>query len=328
MSNRVLLSIIIFLCILAVFVGGFSPKSAKTQSPCSIRSGEAFPSKDKIALIMLSGPIYSDGNYSFMQNPYSAEGVKEALRSALEDENIKGVLLRIDSPGGTVAATQEIYSVLLKVRKQKPVVVSMGDMAASGGYYISSAADRIYAENGTLTGSVGVIMNFTSFQELTKKIGVTSQVIKSGKYKDIGSSHRLLTKDDKILLQNIVDSTYKQFLTAIIQGRTDRKDNYKLPKKNLPVSTLKKYADGRVITGEQALQYGFVDNIGSIYDAETAIRELVKEKFGLEGLSIVEYNTVSPFEEFFMSFSETKTPIQNVIPFSAKYPKQPLLIWE
>jgi len=215
------------------------------------------------------------------------------------------------------------------------VVVSMTDVAASGGYYISSAADRIYADPGTLTGSIGVIFSFFNAQELlNQKLGIKSTVIKSGKFKDIASPYRTMSPDEKVLLQNIINSTYEQFINAIIQGRINRKDNYVIEKTILTEQNLRKYADGRIFTGEQAKKLGFVDQLGGIYEAGEAVKLMAQNKFGLKSsdIQIVQYNLPSGLGELLFGVSESvfnkKDSISSYMPLSSKYPRQPLFVWE
>jgi protease-4 len=185
-----------------------------------------------------------------------------------DNHAVYAVLLRIDSPGGGVGASQEIYREILKLREKKKVIVSMGSLAASGGYYIASAADWIIANPGTLTGSIGVILQGLNTEELMKKLGLKIVVVKSGKYKDILSPDREMTEDERKLLQGLIDDTYEQFLDAIVQGR-----------KNLNKETLRSVADGRVFTGNQAKEYGLVDELGNLQDALERAAQLV----GIEG---------------------------------------------
>ncbi len=172
-----------------------------------------------------------------------------------ENEKIKAVVLRIDSPGGVVGPTQEIYEEVGKLTAKKKVVVSMGSVAASGGYYISAPANMIFANPGTLTGSIGVLMELSNIEGLLGKIGLKSYVLKSGKFKDTGSPVRKMTKEDKAVLQSVVDSMYGQFVKAVAMGR------------RLPVDEVRRLADGRVYSGEQALHLKLVDRLGNLQDA-------------------------------------------------------------
>jgi protease-4 len=181
---------------------------------------------------------------------------------------VKGVLLRINSPGGTVPTSQEINGELLALRsKNKPVVASMADVAASGGYYIACGADKIVAQPGTLTGSIGVIFNSINVKVLADKVGVQPQVVKSGLFKDIGSPFRPFTPEEKELLKGIIDDSYDQFVQVVSKGR------------NLPVDTVKKLADGRVYTGRQALKLGLVDQLGGYDTSLDLLQSICKERY-------------------------------------------------
>lgn len=190
-----------------------------------------------------------------------------------KDTRIKAVVVRIDSPGGGVTAAQEIYDAILALKKKKKVVASMGALAASGGYLIACAADRIVANPGTLTGSISTIMHFADAEELLKKIGLRSSVVKSGRFKDVGSPTRPMTADEKAMLQSVVDDTYDQFLEVVEKGRRISKEE------------LRKLADGRLFTGRQAQKLGLVDELG---DLSHAIR-LAGTLAGVEGEPKVVY---------------------------------------
>jgi len=284
----------------------------------------------KIALITLEGVIEGSSNDSdFLPKNYTAEAVRKNLKKAKDDISIKGIVLKINSPGGTVAESQEIYQLVTQTRKIKPVFVSMGDVAASGGYYIASAADRIYACPGTLTGSIGVIFNSPDASELfNKKLGIKFQVIKSGKYKDIGSTTRPMTEDEKALLSGIIQNSYGQFLYAITKGRIERNDNYLVNKTVLTQENLKMYADGRVFTGEQAKNLGFVDELGTIEDTYKAVNSVVSPH---KKLPLVPYGKMSGLSEVLMNIEESIAPYdmtKAVMPFSMKHSHKLLYIWE
>ncbi len=198
----------------------------------------------KVALIELTEPIMS-----------SEETVRQ-FRKYRETSSVKAIVFRIDSPGGGVSASQEIYEEVKKTRESgKPVVVSMGSVAASGGYYVACGANRIMANPGTLTGSIGVIFQFLHFEELFKKLGVESSTFKSGELKDIGSPFRKTTPQERAYFAELVGDVYDQFVNVVA---TERKLDLKL---------VKKYADGRVFTGRQAVRWGFVDTLGTYEDA-------------------------------------------------------------
>ena len=198
----------------------------------------------KVALIELIVPILS-----------SEETVRQ-FRKYRETSSVKAIVFRIDSPGGGVAASQEIYEEVRKTRESgKPVVVSMGAVAASGGYYVACGADRIMANPGTLTGSIGVIFQFLQFEELMKKVGVEANTFKSGELKDIGSPFRKSTAREREYFAGLVGDVYDQFINVVSRER------------HLTLNHVKKYADGRVFTGRQALSWGFVDTLGTYEDA-------------------------------------------------------------
>jgi len=177
------------------------------------------------------------------------------IKSFREDNSIKAIVLRINSPGGGVGPSQEIFREVQKTVKIKKIVVSMGAVAASGGYYVAAGADGIMANPGTITGSIGVIMGFTNFQELLGKIGLTPVVVKSGEFKDTGSPSRQMTDAEKKLLQEVVDTIHRQFVAAIVEGRS------------LKTEKVESIADGRIFSGETALEIGLVDRLGNFEDA-------------------------------------------------------------
>jgi protease-4 len=209
-------------------------------------SGTSFPPirGDSVALIEISGVIEK------------SDDVVRQLKEYEDDNSIKALVLRVDSPGGGVAAAQEIYDQLLKFKESKKfIVVSMGSLAASGGYYVSCAADTIFADPGTLTGSIGVIFSYPILQNLMDKVGVQMQVVKSGKLKDVGSFSREPTPEEIKMLQSVIDDTYDQFINVVADGR------------NLEVDYVKSIADGSVFTGRQAQEKGLVDKLGTLEDA-------------------------------------------------------------
>ncbi len=205
--------------------------------------GKNIPLRDRIALVRIEGPILD-----------SQDAVEE-IKEYGKDSSVKAVLLRIDSPGGAVAPSQEIYSEVKKVAASKAVVVSMGSVAASGGYYIACPATRIVANPGTLTGSIGVIMEIPNIEGLLNKIGVKTEVIKSGKNKDIGSAFRAMKPEERKLLQGVMDNVHEQFIRAVAEGR------------KMNIEDVRAIADGRIFTGEQAVSEGLVNDLGTLEDA-------------------------------------------------------------
>lgn len=179
----------------------------------------------------------------------------EQIEEFRDRSNIKAVVVRINSPGGGVGPSQEIYAELKRLAEEKPLVVSMGAVAASGGYYIAVAGERIFANPGTITGSIGVIMSFPNYQELMSKVGIQTEVVKSGRFKDIGSSTREFLEADRALLQEMIDDVHLQFVEAISAGR------------NIPIERLQPFVDGRIFTGRQAKAAGLIDELGTLSDA-------------------------------------------------------------
>jgi protease-4 len=182
-------------------------------------------------------------------------------------DGIKAVVLRVDSPGGVVGPSQEIWSAVKRLKEKKPVVVSMGSVAASGGYYVAAPATLVYANPGTITGSIGVLMKFSNIEGLLGKVGMKSFTIKTGRYKDVGSPVRPMTAEEREMLQAVIDSTHGQFVRAVAEGR------------KLPEEQVRALADGRIFTGEQALALKLVDRLGTLQDAVTEAGRLG----GLEG---------------------------------------------
>ena len=202
------------------------------------------PLGKKVALVEIYGPIHG------------SRSIVRQLKQYGQDSSVPAIVLRIDSPGGVASAAQEIYEQVHKVRQEgKKVVASMGGVAASGGYYVACAADSIMANPATLTGSIGVQMQFPNTEELFRKIGVQFLVVKSGPHKDIGSPHRSMTEEEKRLLQEVIDDTYQQFVEVIVEQR------------NLPKEIVLPLADGRIFSGRQALELHLVDRMGTYEDA-------------------------------------------------------------
>ena len=243
---------------------------------------------DKIAVVPVEGVIASaDSSTGELQPATTPEGLADALQQAGDDASVAAVVLEVNSPGGGVTASDEMHQSILDFKEQtgKPVVVSMGDTAASGGYYISTAADRIVANETTLTGSLGVIFTLTDFSELADRYGVEQEVIKSGEFKDMGSSFRDLTPEEREILQSIVDESYDEFVSVIVEGR------------GLPEERVREIADGRVYSGEQAKELGLVDSFGGLDEAASISRDLA----GVEGATVVRYVETPTFFEALMA---------------------------
>jgi protease IV len=210
---------------------------------------------EKVAVVEISGPIISS------QRPV------QLLEGYRKDTSVKAVVVRVDSPGGGVGASQEIFAEVRRTAEVKPVVVSMAGVAASGGYYLAAPATRILANPGTITGSIGVIMGVTNVQDLLEKIGLRSEVVKSGEFKDIGSPLRPWTEHDRRILQGVIEDVHQQFVTAVATGRGMTEEEVGL------------LADGRILTGRQALEAGLIDALGNLPDAISVAAELA----GIDG---------------------------------------------
>jgi len=220
-----------------------------------------FSMGDRVGVILVQG-VLAD-----------ARGIIEQIDEFDGNDSVKAVVLRVESPGGGVVPSQEIYHRLKKVKENKIVVASLGAVAASGGYYIACAADKIVANPGTVTGSIGVILQFPLFEELFRKIGIGSTTIKSGKYKDMGSPFRELTPGERAFLQGVTNDIYDQFVDTVLASR------------NIPPSRTAEIAEGKIFTGRQALELGLVDALGSEQDAV----DLAAKLSGLEGKPAVVY---------------------------------------
>ena len=222
-----------------------------------------------MSLLMLIGRGMSDIDFGEKVGIVEIEGaisdprdIMADLKRFRKDESIKAIVLRVDSPGGIVGPSQEIYREIQKTIPEKPIITSMGSIAASGGYYVAAASNGIMASPGTITGSIGVIMGFTNIQQIIEKIGLLPVVIKSGDYKDIGSPTREMTDEERQLLQEFVDQAHQQFIRAVADGR------------NMDVERVAELADGRIFNGEQAKTHGLIDRLGNLEDAiEWAGRE-------------------------------------------------------
>jgi len=208
------------------------------------------PFGEKIGVISLEGTILD------------SQTILSQLVSFKEDKDISAVIIRINSPGGAVAPSQEIFREIQKTSQVKKVVASLGSVAASGGYYVAAAADHIIANPGTITGSIGVIVEFIQIEDLLKKIGVGFEVLKSGQFKDIGSPVRKLTPQDKAVIQGLIGDIQEQFVQAVAEGR------------GMPVEKVREIADGRVFSGEKAKEIGLVDGLGNFQDAVDTTKEM------------------------------------------------------
>ena len=229
--------------------------------------------KEGAVVVNIRGEISESTENSAFSSKQNASNIARRIRELADKKEVKALLLDINSPGGTVAAVQDIYNALNYFRSQKkPVVALMRDVAASGGFYIAMAADKIVAQPGTMTGSIGVIMQTTNAQELLKKIGVNFDAVKSGQNKDIGAIYKELTEEQRLLLQEMIDETYQQFFEAVRKGRP-----------NVNVNTLRVYADGRIFTGAKAQTLGLIDGLGG----EEKAKEYLSELTGIKDIKIL-----------------------------------------
>jgi protease-4 len=249
---------ILFVVILVIFVGVFffAYITGGDAKVLSMFSG------DGVAVLQIDGAIDD------------SQATLTELKRFKEMPWVKAIVVRIDSPGGAVAPTQEIFEEIQRSKKQKPFIASMGGMATSGGYYIAAACDRIVANPGTLTGSIGVIMQLNNIEELMKKVGVKGYNVKSGANKDLGSPFQALSAEGKEILQSLVDNVHGQFVAAVAKGR------------GMDEAQVRKLADGRVYSGAQAKELGLIDQFGTLEDAI----DLAARRVGIEGQPAVYYS--------------------------------------
>ncbi len=332
------------LCAIAAIVGvvqlAKSPAGVKTVSAQEPISGTFLAGNgDRLAYIALDGMIMEDmESNSIFSSESPAVRARKLLYFAAKDNSVKGVLLRLNSPGGTVGMSQELYDAVSTVRKKKPVVVSMGDLAASGAYYTAAAADKIVANPGTLTASIGVILQSINLQELMNdKLGVKAVTIKSGQFKDILNPYRPTTPEERALLQHIIDTSYQQFLGAVLEGRTrgikDAKEKLAREK------SIRAVADGRVVIGEDALKVGLVDELGGLEDAKKLLQEMAAKRFDIsnpEKLTLQEYETTFSIWQILGLSANLDLKLPNMsapepkdmLPASMRYANRPLWLME
>jgi protease-4 len=240
---------------------------------------------DRIGVVKIEGTIVD------------SEPIIEKIIKFRKSKNIKAIILRINSPGGMVAPSQEIYQEVKKACREKKVVVSMESIAASGGYYIACTADKIVANPGTLVGSIGVILQIENIEELLSKIGLKREIVKSGKYKDIGSMTRPMTEEEEAILQGFSDNIYYQFVDAVAEGRDMKREE------------VLKLADGRIFTGEQAIKLGLIDRLGNLQDTISMTGEMV----GIEGEPKVVYPKKKRPSVFDFIFEEASKSIARIM---------------
>lgn len=233
----------------------------------------------KIAVLNVNGVIQDSGGTSSLLNSgsFNFQDFMDQLNYAKDDNSVKGIIIRVNSPGGGVVESAEIHDKITEIQKttKKPVYVSMGATAASGGYYISTPANKIFASPETLTGSLGVIMEGVNYGELAKKYGINFMTIKSGPYKDIMSPSRPMTDSEKKILQNMVNDSYDGFVKVISDGR------------NIPEKRVRELADGRVYDGRQAKKLNLIDDFGYLNDVITSMQK----DYHLQGSQVVQYSS-------------------------------------
>jgi protease-4 len=254
----------------------------------------------KIAIIYVEGVILGGrGQSTVLMEQGGTDQIIKQIHQARDDESVKAVVLRINSPGGSAAASQEVGEELKKLRAQgKVVVTSMGDVAASGGYWLAACTDKIYANPTTMTGSIGVYMPYANWEELYKKIGIYQEKIKSGPHKDILSPERQMTSEERGIIQIMVDDIYNQFVDVVTEGRKMDREQ------------VRKLADGRIYTGNQAKQLGLVDELGNMYDAIDGASQLA----GIVGKpTIKEYGKQSPWNMLFGPSEKVSTLLEQFL---------------
>jgi protease-4 len=259
--------LLIFMIVIAVVIGGIGLLFIG-----AIFSGDSV-GKPHVAVISFYGAIADSQGGGVLRGGTTPQDFIEDISDAGKDDSVKAIVIRINSPGGSPAASQEMYEAIRRARAKKPIYCSMGDVAASGGYYISSACDKIYADPATLTGSIGVISEFMDFQGLMQKLGVKSNVMVTGKYKDSGSPFRDLRPDERQLFHGLLMNLYNQFVNDVVDGRKEATAGKLTRAKVLSLAT------GRVYTGEQAKKNLLIDELGGLHAAIMA----AAKKAGING---------------------------------------------
>ena len=287
MLKKIFISAVLLLAVLS-FVVSLLKGNNNSQKTVTI--------PDRVAVINIEGTIMcgADSKENLFQqaNGITSGTIMKQIREAAADDSVKALVLRIDSGGGSATAAEEVGRELLRFKEQtkKPIVATMGNTGASAAYWIAAcASDKIYANATTLTGSIGVYMPYMNTEELFKKIGITSDKIKSGPYKDILTNDRPMTPEEKEILQNIVDEIYDQFVYTVSAGR------------RMETSKVRAIADGRIYTGRQAKNIGLVDELGDYYDALAAAGTLAKIQLGKDGLPPVKEREKQQPWEYFLS---------------------------
>lgn len=308
MLKKIFVSVVLLIAVLSFVVSLLGGKNKLIGNKPQPVKG------DKVAVIRVEGTITSGGSEGrrlFSEATGVTSGrIMEQLRKAGADKNVKGVLLAINSPGGSVTAAEEITREIQRYKEtsKKPIVAAFGDTGASAAYYIAAPCDKIYANASTLTGSIGVYMGTKNLEELYKKLGISDVMIKSGIHKDIMSTARPMTAEEREILQTMVNEMYEQFLATVSAGR------------NMPQAQVRALADGRVYTGKQAQGLKLVDEIGNYYDALDGLGAMA----GIEGTpTVVEYGGVKDWQSWFTGQLAKKLSAQILENLSA----QPTVNW-
>jgi protease-4 len=278
------LAIIVFVVVPAVLIGAAVSVSQSVTKETHATVGS--PAK-KVAVIEVTDMIIS------------AREVVDELYRQVEDSTVRGIVLRVDSLGGVVGPSQEIYAAVKRLKARKPIVVSMGGVAASGGLYVSLAADKIYAQPGTMSGSIGVIMQVPNFAGIASQLGVSMVTIKSGALKDAGNSFRAMTPEEEVYLHDLVKVSHEEFVNAVATGRS------------MDIAKVRAFADGRIILGSQAKELGLVDELGDVYDAAGAIFDILKDPL-VAGETPLLYYPNDKYKEFKKLFEASSTMLRQL----------------
>ncbi len=285
--NRIMAALLVALCLVAAVLAGSQPDPELSGRGSEGRGRFGPGASERILSLSLQGAISAGSSGGVFADGGTASTVRARLLAAAEDRRTRAILLRINSPGGTVGTSQEVYRAIRKVQEAgKPVVVAMQDVAASGGYYIASAADKIYANPGTLTGSIGVILQGLDVSQLIDTLGIAAKTYKTGEFKDILSPYRPETQSEADFLQELVDNTLEQFIADVAAGRQRLESEVEaildpdvIPlRQEMDIEQVRTLADGRIFTGTQALELGLIDALGGSDDALADLRTLLGDE--------------------------------------------------
>ena len=280
----IFLAIVILFLLIFIFLAGIG-------SGLLLSGDSSFSSGDKVAVLRVKDIILDSQIYL------------ESLDAIAKDDSVKALVVRIDSPGGAVGPSQEIFSEIKELGKELPIVASIGGVGASGGYYIACAAQKIYANPGAITGSIGVIAQFASYEKLLNWAMIDVEIIKSGKYKDVGSSFRKMNEADKQYIQQLIDNVYEQFKSVVADAR------------DLDTKQIDEVADGKIYTGEQALNLKLIDELGTINDAIRMAGDLG----GIEGKPEVIYFPKKKFRLMDILNSKVATSFLTGVPTKSRF---------